>query len=111
MEYLKTNNNKVNQAKELILKEYLAENGLQHQFKESSNVDENQIDEFISALETLAKHYKNEETIEKPMTSMLHSYYITLKESETHWDKRWPKGYNYNTLTNIYKGISTIFIN
>ena len=110
MEYKITNNNEVNQAKELIILEASSKNGLQSLFKSSADIESDRITNFISALQILSQHYKKENSIEKPIAKRLHNYYITLKESEKNWIKRWPKGYEYNTLTSIYTNISNVFI-
>ncbi|WP_108870047.1 hypothetical protein [Aquimarina aquimarini] len=99
----------IKQARELIHKEFISDNGLDVLFRMSADVEAERIAKFIKALKCLEQHYQHKDVIEKELIYQLFSMHQTLQASMGHWKVSNPEGLNKRTCFQIFDSIKSIF--
>lgn len=99
----------VEEAKNIIHKEYHSKNGLLILFRMSFDVEEERIKEFLKALSCLEKHYSDKSVIEIELVYQLLSLKDILKASMRYWKVERPLSLDKDTCWKIINGIQNIF--
>ena len=99
----------IKEARELINKECIADDGLDALFRMSADVAPEQILNFITALKYLEQHYQNKPLIEKDLVYQLFNLHQTLQGSMGHWKVSRPEGLDAKTCFEIFTSIRNVF--